>query len=405
MLAWEYPPHIVGGMGKHVAELVPALAALGVEVTVVTPLLGDATIHEQPAAGARVVRVEPPPMLDYDYPTFVAQTNRALEQAALLLAEEGQGFDLIHTHDWLTTNAGVALKHQWRIPLIATIHATERGRGRGVLAGWQARRIDQLEWSLSYEAWRVIVCSHFMARQLGDYFATPADKISVVPNGVNIHPNPFANARERMAFRRRFASDNQPLGIYVGRIVYEKGLHVLLDAWPQVNAQTNARLVIAGAGGYLEELKSQAVGLGITNQVIFTGFIPDEDRDGLYHVADVACFPSLYEPFGIVALEAFAAKCPVVVADTGGLAEVVRLHETGLLVYPNSVDSLAWGILHTLQHPEWSRQRATNAFREVGKNYTWQRVARETRNVYNYVYADWCKSDWGVAAANLQPSL
>jgi glycosyltransferase involved in cell wall biosynthesis len=235
-----------------------------------------------------------------------------------------------------------------------------------------------------------------MARQLNDYFGAPLDKIDVVPNGVYVKPNPFATAAKRLAFRRRFVDDDQPLVYYVGRIVYEKGLHVLLDAWPQVLAAfPRARLVIAGTGAYLDSLKHRAWAAGISSSVLFAGFIADEDRDKLYHCADVATFPSLYEPFGIVALEAMAACCPVVVAETGGLVEVVKLHETGLTVHPNDPSSLAWGILHTLQHPEWSHERAKNALYVAANLFNWREIAVSTAAVYRRVHNEWRRGNWG----------
>src|SRR5207253_2365110 len=121
-------------------------------------------------------------------------------------------------------------------------------------------------------------------------------------------------------------------------------------------------------------LRAKADALGVADNIIFTGRIADEVRDALFKVADCAVFPSLYEPFGIVALEAMAAGTPVVVSQVGGLVEVVTLHETGITVYPNDPASLAWGILHTLQHPEWSRQRAANAERVVRSQFNWARI-------------------------------
>lgn len=394
MLSWEYPPHIVGGMGKHVADLAPVLAAEGIALSVVTPLLRDGVGDDRPAFGPHVVRVTPPRMEDYGFVAFVEQTNIALEHAAHQLHDR-IGFDLIHTHDWLTAPAAINLKQQWRIPLLATIHATERGRWRGALCDDQSQQIDRLEWALTYEAWRVIVCSAFMARQVADQFGTPFDKIDVAPNGVHVPPDPFASADERQTFRRRFAADDEALVFSVGRIVYEKGLHLLLQAWPQIQAQVRARLVIAGVGPYLEALKAQASALGLNDQALFAGYISDADRDRLYRVADVAAFPSLYEPFGIVALEAFAAGCPVVAASVGGLAEVVRMHETGITVYPDNVDSLAWGVLHTLHNREWSCSRAKAALNEVCDRYNWHRIARETIAVYERVAWERQRSSWG----------
>lgn len=395
IISWEFPPHMIGGLGKHVVELAATLMAQGWQVVVLTPQISGGEPHEITAEGVHVYRTAVADMA-YGFISFNAEVNELLDQAGRTLAEAVGGFDLIHVHDWLTAPAGIALKYAWKIPLIATIHATERGRGQGRLLGPQAERINTIEWSLTFEAWRVIACSQFMAAQVNAYFATPWDKIDVVPNGVSILPNPFATTAHRQAFRRYYAEDDQPIAYYVGRIVYEKGLHILLDAWPKVlRSYAQARLVIAGAGPYLGELQDQASWLGIQDSVIFSGFITDAERDQLYHVADVAVFPSLYEPFGMVALEAMAACCPVVVAATGGLIEVVRSHETGLLIQPGNPQSLAWGLLHTLQNPEWTTARVTTAFQEARDNYGWSIIAERTAATYEQVKAEWDRGDWG----------
>lgn len=170
-ISWEYPPHIVGGLGRHVADLAPALTDHEVTVTVITPQLrGGETFEHQ--HNLTVCRVAIPLFDTDDFPSFVRHAGRQLEHAAHALFPGGRP-DLIHVHDWLTAEVGIALKHHWRVPLIATIHATERGRGRGDINGHRSQQINDLEWRLTYEAWRVIVCSHFMARQIRDYFATP----------------------------------------------------------------------------------------------------------------------------------------------------------------------------------------------------------------------------------------
>lgn len=396
MLSWEFPPYVVGGMGKHVLDLAPALVQQGVEVHILTPLLRGGPLHEQTSQGVHVHRVEAPRMESYGFVTFAQQTNALMEDAARALAIELGDFDIIHAHDWLTAHSGIGLKHAWRRPLVTTIHATERGRQQGYVGAGHAEQVNSIEWWLTYEGWRVIACSHFMASQINSYFNTPLDKIDVVPNGIYVPSDPFDTESERLAFRRRFVEDDQPLVYYVGRLVYEKGLHVLLDAWPSVLAAfPRARLVIAGTGAYLDALKSRAWSLDIAAEVTFAGFIADDERDKLYHVADVATFPSLYEPFGIVALEAMAARCPVVVAATGGLSEVVALHETGLTVHPGDAGSLAWGILHTLQHPDWSRARAENAYRVVREDFNWTKIAAMTADVYTRAFEAWERDSWG----------
>ena len=390
MLSWEYPPHIIGGLGRHVTDLTDALAQIGIEVHIITPQLKEGSRYERTAHGVHIYRVAVPPIADRMLFPLTQELNIALKHAALDVQRHAGGFDLIHAHDWLVAQASIALKHLCHLPLLATIHATERGRHQGHLTNDLSFQIDRVERLLTVEAHRVITCSHYMAQEVHTAFDTPYEKIDIVPNGVVVRSSPFRSDEERVAFRRRFVRDDQPLVFSVGRIVYEKGLHLLIDAWSRVLARfPDAHLVIAGTGGYLDTLRQRARNAGVADYVTFTGRISDEERDRLYHAADAAVFPSLYEPFGIVALEAMAARCPVIVAHTGGLAEVVKLHETGLTVYPNNVDSLVWGITHTLAHPHWSQARALNAFQDVCTRYNWHSIAQMTLGIYRRVCDEW----------------
>jgi glycosyltransferase involved in cell wall biosynthesis len=279
--------------------------------------------------------------------------------------------------------------------MVSTVHATELGRARGHLADNQQRAIHSAEWWLTYESWRVICCSHFMANEVATYFNLPTDKIDVIPNGVRANRFARWEGADLSLFRSMYALPWEQIVFYVGRIVQEKGLHVLLEAVPRVLAENpTAKFVIAGTGYLLDSLRSRAWELGVGQKVLFTGFIPDDDRDRLFRVASCAVFPSLYEPFGIVALEAMAAMAPVVISLVGGLQEVVKHAETGITVYPDNAESLAWGINHTLARPDWAAQRAQNAYRVVLDEYNWNRIAGQTMDVYQRVIDERAKANW-----------
>ncbi|MBI4506795.1 MAG: glycosyltransferase family 4 protein [Chloroflexi bacterium] len=390
MLSWEYPPHNIGGLSKHVTELAPALIAAGIEVHLLTPAwLGGAPIEplaEKPN-NSRVYRVTPPPEAHdlADFFSSVVHTNGLLERQANELIRETGPFDLIHAHDWLVGPAAWALKHMHRTPLVATIHATEWGRSRGHLGSDMQRAINSVEWWLTYEAWRVICCSAYMAEEVRTIFETPPDKIDVVPNGVDTARFDRWDGIDLAAFRVAYARPDEEMLLYVGRIVAEKGADVLVEALPRVRARRpSAKAVFVGAGVHLSALRARAE-LLVGPHVLFTGFVSDDVRDRLLKVADVAVFPSLYEPFGIVALEAMAARAPVVAAAAGGLREVVRPHETGILVAPGDPDSLAWGILHTLEHADWTAARVASAYRSAREEFAWSRIAAGTCAVYERV--------------------
>ena len=394
MFSWEYPPYIVGGLGKHVAELIPPLGTLpNVEVHLVTPRLSGGAPVER-VGQVTIHRVEPPPV-EGDFYTSVWQTNLRLEEYALRLWEEAGPFDLIHVHDWLVAFVGAACKRSYKVPLLSTIHATERGRGRGFLGSEQARAIHHVEWWLTFESCRVIACSEYMRDEIATYFECPRDKIDVVPNGVDTSRFDKLEGQDFSLFRNMYALPSEQIVFSVGRVVVEKGLHVLVRAMPLVLAQAPAaKVVIAGKGPELESLRSLAWSLGVGEKVLLTGFISDEDRDKLFKISDCAVFPSLYEPFGIVALEAMAAKCPVVVSEVGGLQDVVQHGATGITVYSDNPDSLAWGILHTLQYPEWAASRVENAYKAVCEEYNWERIARMTAGIYSRIISEAAITGW-----------
>ncbi|MDI7274590.1 MAG: glycosyltransferase family 4 protein [Anaerolineae bacterium] len=394
MFSWEFPPHVVGGLGEHVANLVPALGSQGVEVHLITPRWAGGPSEEQ-NDGYTVHRIDPPTFDAPDVYTSAWQTNLAMEKHAENLWRSAGPFDLIHAHDWLVAFAPVALKRSLKTPLVATIHATERGRSRGHLSTDVQHAINNAEWWLTYEAWRLICASRFMAHEVTSYFQVPGDKIDVIPNGVNAEAFARWQGEDLSAFRAMYALPEEQIVYYVGRLVREKGAGVLVEAAPHVLRECpRAKFVVAGTGLYGDELRSRAALLGVADKILFTGFIPDEDRDRLYCVANCAVFPSLYEPFGIVALQAMAARTPVVVSEVGGLAEVVKHAETGITVYPNNPESLAWGILHTLLRPDWARQRAENAYRVVLEQYNWPVIARKTADLYRRVIEERARAQW-----------
>lgn len=398
MLSWEYPPHVVGGLGKHVAELLPALAREGVDVHLVTPRWAGGQSTEQVyvpptsdsgAGSITVHRVDPPTVPMPNFFVTATRTNEPLEAVARELWDTSGPFDLVHAHDWLVGQAAVTLKHAYKVPLLATIHATEYGRGRGSVNGEIPRAIHNAEWWLTYEAWRIICCSQFMAGEVETALRVPPDKVDVIPNGIDTTRFDVLANEDLTDFRRGFADPSEKIVFYVGRVVYEKGVHLLVEAMPRLLAERPAvKLVVAGTGQSLGAVRQLASDLGVGARCYFTGFVPDATRDRLFRVADVAVFPSLYEPFGIVALEAMAARTPVVVSEVGGLVEVVKHAETGITVFPDNVDSLVWGIRHTLDHPDWARQRAETAYRMVVEQYSWDAIARRTIQVYTRILSE-----------------
>lgn len=389
MLSWEYPPLLVGGLGRHVHALAEAAARAGHEVTVLTRHPGPAepvpvpVPYDEVVGGVRVVRVAEDPSLLRFEDELLAWTmalNHALTRAGLAVCDEAPP-DVVHAHDWLVAHAATTLKHHLGVPLVATLHATEAGRHQGWLPGPLNRSIHSVEWWLTYEARRVIACSGYMRWEVTRLFDLPPDKVDVVPNGVD--PRPWQVPPEAVAAaRRRWAGDG-PLVVFSGRLVYEKGVQDLLAAVPRLRRRhPGFRLVVAGRGPEEERLRALARRLRLGRAVTFAGFVSDAELAALAAAADCAVVPSRYEPFGLVALEAAAAGTPVVASDAGGLPEFVVHRRTGLTFPAGDPAGLAAAVDDLLAEEVLGRRLAKQARAVLRRDHTWAQVAARTVDVY-----------------------
>jgi glycogen(starch) synthase len=383
LLSWEYPPVLVGGLGRHVHALSVALAAAGHEVTVITRHADGAAMEEY-ADGIRIVRApEDPPTFPLATPSLLAWTmafNHTLTRAALRATQSGE-YDVIHAHDWLVAHTAVTLKEHLNIPLVTTIHATEAGRHQGWLPEDMNKAIHSVEYWLSQESNRVIVCSGYMRDQATRLFDLPSGRVDVVPNGVNdrawhAKPTLVASARARFA-------GNGPLIGFAGRLVYEKGVQHLLHAIPHLRKRhPHLRVIIAGDGPYRSELQDETRRLRLDNAIRFIGFMNETQLPAVLGATDATVVPSLYEPFGMVALEAAAAGAPLAVSATGGLAEIVEPGVTGV-TFPHSDPEALAGAVDTLLADEvFARRVARQARSMVTERYGWATIAARTAAVY-----------------------
>jgi glycogen synthase len=392
MFSWEFPPRVIGGISPHVYFLSKNLVKNGVKVYVVTCDFPGAPDHET-LDGVEVYRIDSYKTPSPDFATWVYLMNMNMQtEAAKLAAKLTDKIDLFHAHDWLVATAGIGLKHVFRKPLLVTMHSTEVGRRDGVRTTAE-RMIAETEAWLTYEAWKVICCSHYMVSHVKWAFGLPDDKLVMVPNGVNTKV--FENVREKDGeFRARFALPEEKLVLFVGRLVYEKGAHVLVNAIPRIIDKVNAKFVFVGSGYMKDQLSTIVRSMGLEHKVLFTGFVDEETLIRLQSCADVSVVPSLFEPFGIVALEAMAARSAVVVSDTGGLGEIVDHDVTGVKVYPNNPESLAWGITKVLTDERYRNSLRDNAYKRIQENYDWDKIAQKTKQIYEGVLGEYSKSFW-----------
>jgi glycogen(starch) synthase len=388
LLSWEYPPVIEGGLGRHVRKLAEELAAAGVEMHVLTRGGGRLPMEEL-RRGVVVHRVREPefPREVEAFLHWVGDMNGDMARAGLELADRLE-FDLIHSHDWLVAEAAEAVAGSAGVPWLVTVHATEFGRHQGWVRQHPQSHIHGVERRMSRRADRLITCSEYMRGHVSRVFGVPAERITAIPNGIDPADLEPVEVADLEGLRARFAKADELLVLLVGRLVYEKGFHLALDALaPLVRGQPGSgrpqvRFVVAGTGTAEAELKRQARELGLTRFGSFLGWVGDDTLHALYKVADLCIVPSIYEPFGLVALEAMASGCLCVVADTGGLREVVPGDGTAGLRFPVQDASALRKILERVLTDDDARASLVASGREHVLRFDWSEVARQTLGVY-----------------------
>jgi len=382
ILSWEYPPRIVGGLGRHVYHLATSLASEGIKVHVVTKDYPGAPEYEE-SEGVHIYRVVsyPPDITQEDWVPWTLQFNVALLEKAVAVANDLENINVIHAHDWLVAHAAASLKHAYKIPLVATIHATEYGRHQGHLPGPMNKLIHQIEWWLTFESVRTICCSQYMMEQITNIFELPPDKVDVIPNGIDSES--FKRDVSVDLYRKQYVKPGDKLVFFVGRLVYEKGVQTVIEAMTLIiNKVPNVTFVVAGSGPHMNQLKSLVTAFNLEDKVKFTGHIDTDMLSAFYKSADLTVVPSLYEPFGMVVLESMAMGTPTIVADTGGLSEIVVHEETGLKFEPGNPESLAAAMLRILTDKDLAQRLTSDAKAYLGDRYNWDRIANTTLGVY-----------------------
>src|SRR5690349_2633603 len=222
-----------------------------------------------------------------------------------------------------------------------------------------------------------------MREQIADIFGVDDERIAVIPNGIDPGDLRPQGAPELERLRLEFAQPDEKLVLLIGRLVYEKGFQLALEAMPTlIERLPRTRFLVAGSGTHEHELRRQADELGLMEHGTFLGWIGDDVLHSLYPIADVCVVPSIYEPFGLVALEAMASGCPSIVADTGGLREVVPHDEVGLRFRARDPVSLAEMTVRVLDDAKLCRRLTAEAFEHL-RRFDWGDVAERTAELYD----------------------
>lgn len=383
-VSWEYPPVVVGGLGRHVHHLATEMAAAGHDVVVLTrrPSGTDAVTHpttDTVVEGVRVLAVaEDPPEFEFgqDMMAWTLAMGHAFVRAGLRILHGAGGWvpEVVHAHDWLVAHPAIALAEFFDVPLVSTIHATEAGRHSGWVSGRTNRQVHSVEWWLVSESDALITCSASMRDEVNRLFGYDATDITVIHNGIDIRTWPFAE-------RARTSGPAELL--FAGRLEYEKGVQDLLAALPRIRrSHPGTTLTIAGDGTQRDWLIEQARKHRVGKAVRFVGPVDHTELVTLMHRCDAIVLPSRYEPFGIVALEAAATGAPLIVSTAGGLGEAVREPDTGLTFEPADVAGLAAAVRATLSDPGAAAQRALRARARLTADFSWAEVAERTASVH-----------------------
>jgi glycogen(starch) synthase len=382
LVSWEYPPVIEGGLGRHVRKLSEQLVRDGLEVHVLTRGGGRLPAEaDQHGVIVHRVRERPFPKDASAFVRWVDAMNRHMHALAAELCDRFE-FDLVHSHDWLVAGAADRAAREIGLPWLVTVHATEYGRHQGWVQNHPQSHIHAAERAMVRRADHVITCSRYMRVHVANVFGVRPSKVTAIPNGID--PRDLEPVEPDLAtLRARYAGPDDLLVLLVGRLVYEKGFHLALDALaPILLRRGGVRFVVAGTGTAEAELKRQATKLGLAGHGVFLGWIGDDMLHSLYRVSDLCIVPSIYEPFGLVALEAMASGCLCVVADTGGLREVVPVEGTVGLRFPSRDAGALRGVLERVLTDDASRRQLVAEAREHVLRFDWAEVARRTAEVY-----------------------
>ena len=386
IVSWEYPPVVVGGLGRHVHHLATELAAAGHEVVVLSrrPSGTDASTHPTVThieGGVLVVAVAEDPahfVFGEDMLAWTLAMGHAMVRAGVALHKPGVGEgwqpDVVHAHDWLVAHPAIALAEFYDVPLVSTLHATEAGRHSGWVSGRINRQVHSVEWWLANESDALITCSASMQDEVTTLYGPQLPPITVIRNGIDL---------TTWSFRERAPRSGPPKLLFVGRLEYEKGVQDAIAALPRIRrSHPGTTLSIAGEGTQFTWLYQQARTHRVARAVNFLGNLDHIELLGWLHGADAIVLPSRYEPFGIIALEAAASGTPLVASTAGGLGEAVVDGETGMSFQPGDVTGLTSAVREVLDDPAGAQQRAVAARDRLTADFDWHTVAEDTVHVY-----------------------
>lgn len=378
VLSWEFPPNIIGGLGRHVHGLSKELVSLGYKIYLITAH-GEGKPFFEDYEGIQVYRVQPLNNKDDDFLSWIGGLNMAMADKAISLSTEKR-FDLVHAHDWLVSATAIILKEYLQVPLITTIHATEYGRNNGIYTELQ-KFIHHKEKSLVEQSDHIIVCSNYMKEEVTKLFFVNKQNVSVIANGVDEPPSLF----DKKDILKSLPIDrNRKMIFSLGRMVKEKGFDILIESARKMKErEMDVYFIIAGNGPLLEFYRRRVRDLSLENMVFFIGFISDKVRSVLLKECSITVFPSRYEPFGIAVLEAMIEGKPTIATNVGGLKGIIRHMETGLMMEPDSPENFIERAVYLLENESLATRMGLMGKQLAKDLFSWRRAALSTKELYD----------------------
>lgn len=365
MIGWEFPPYVSGGLGTHTYELTRKMPS-DVNVTFLMPDRGELSVPWM-----KIKRV----MVSIGFGPYTTFTGSVLTDSIIKSVEKyaeevckmakQTDFDIIHCHDWLTVLGGICAKRETGKPLVFTVHSTEYDRSIGNPCPW----VMDIERYGIHEADGIIAVSKRIKKQIIEKYGADPKKIRVIYNAIDALSFDLGGK----------VKPGEDMILYLGRLTLHKGVdHLLRAAKIVIEHHPDAKFVIAGKGDKLKDLLELSIDLGIEDSVFFLGYVLDKDMKKLYTRADVFVMPSVFEPFGITALEAMAAGTPTIISKTSGVSEVaINVFKVDFW----DTEKMASRILEILNYRELSEEMSDQC-KEEAKNITWDDIAMQTREFY-----------------------
>lgn len=378
MLSWESLYSIrVGGLAEAVTNLSRALSDLGHEVHLFTRS-DEGQFDYEFVDGIHVHRCSFP--LSDNIIELADNMCGEIVTRIQDVEERTDSFDIIHGHDWMTVDALHNLGGQG-YPCVLTYHSTEFARNGGVFGDWwEFHEISNKEWYGGYVSDIVTTVSSALKDELTWLYDIPESKIRVIPNGGRI--DKYKKDVDPGEVKKRYGIHPlAPVILFVGRLEYQKGPDLLVEAVPHIlDHRWDAKILIAGKGGMRDYLERMIEDLGVSDSVSLLGFIPDEEYKEVLNASDIVCIPSRNEPFGLVLFEAWDAEKAVVATNVGGLEENIENFVDGIKVYPYP-ESIAWGINYIIDDPEGVKKLGRRG-KEKLESLTWSMVADDYEELY-----------------------